>query len=51
LKNKLNEEKYKMRTKIGNQTKLNQTPKDIIKNNERDKKKIAIKRMRIKLDK
>jgi hypothetical protein len=39
-----------MRTKIGNQTKLNQTPKDIIKNNEKDKK-IAIKRMRIKLDK
>jgi hypothetical protein len=31
LKNKLNEEKDKMRTKIGNQTKLNQTPKDIIK--------------------
>ena len=27
-----------MRTKIGNQTKLNQTPKDIIKNNEKDKK-------------
>ena len=33
-----------MRTEIGNQIKLNQTPKDIIK-------KIAIKRMRTRLDK
>jgi hypothetical protein len=33
-----------MRTEIGNQIKLNQTPKDIIK-------KITIKRLRTRLDK
>jgi hypothetical protein len=38
-----------MRNKIGNQIKLNQTPKKT--NNENDKKKIAIKRIRIRLDK
>jgi hypothetical protein len=37
-----NKEKYKKKTKIGNQIKLNKTPKDKINkksNNEKDKKK------------
>jgi hypothetical protein len=42
-----------MRTIIGNQIKLNQNPNDKIKknNNENDKKKIAMKRIRTRLDK
>ena len=39
---------------MGNQTKLNQTPKDIIKKktyNEKRLKKIATKKMRTRLDK
>ena len=58
MKNKINEEKDKKKInkkngiKIENQTKLNQTPKDMIKNNNKnDKKKITIRKMRIRLDK
>ena len=38
-------------TKIGNQTKLNQTPNNIIKIKIKKDKKIAIKKMRTRFDK